>query len=302
MRNIIVALIFSVAVVAIITIGYFFFKNQQFQFKNEIAAIDQSKDETVNWKTYDTGNASFKYPFDWDLDPWKISENSFIQKIKDPSGVFVFNFTQQANYNNETAKPFSDLYEFINMPRNYYKPGMTIDGKEAIQFLPRAGSENINSVAFFSKDLVTVYIFELATQTKNEAKIQEGQKVFSQILSTFKFLDQNIGYRDAQRRVGLSLLQNAIELYRADDNISYPQTKGEPSKVLLMLIPKYLVDIPEDPSGRLFYYEYTPENDGYFLCASMENYLSDYFSPTICKNKNCGEVCNYEIRSWGLKQ
>ena len=69
---------------------------------------------------------------------------------------------------------------------------ITINGQEGRQILPRAGSENINEVVFFSKDEQFIYHLSLQTGTTPDktpvAKVQEGQKIFTQILPTFKFI------------------------------------------------------------------------------------------------------------------
>jgi hypothetical protein len=56
------------------------------------------------------------------------------------------------------------------------------------QYLPRAGSEQDSAVAFLSFDKSFFYLLEL-DQSHNAApdKVQESQKIFSQILSTIKF-------------------------------------------------------------------------------------------------------------------
>jgi hypothetical protein len=106
----------------------------------------------------------------------------------------------------------------------------------------------------------------------------------------------SIRWRDALRESDLRLLASALELYRADFS-SYPETSGDSSEVLKILVPKHLANIPRDPSGRLFYYEYNPKNGGYVLCAATEGEFPENSALTVCRDKNCGETCNYELKS-----
>ena len=76
--------------------------------------------------------------------------------------------------------------EYINIP--YKVKEVVVDGQKAVQPLPRAGGENTFGVFFFSKDSKNIINLELDTP-KDGSKLQEGQKIFDQILSTFRFLD-----------------------------------------------------------------------------------------------------------------
>jgi len=41
----------------------------------------------------------------------------------------------------------------------------------------------------FSKDKKSIYTLELTTNSEDVSLIEEGQKIFAQILSSFKFLE-----------------------------------------------------------------------------------------------------------------
>lgn len=75
----------------------------------------------------------------------------------------------------------------------YQVKTLEVDDQEARQPLPRAGSENINLVMFFSRDSEFVYRLELKTGKSavdaSEEDIKEGQKLFDNILSTFQFIE-----------------------------------------------------------------------------------------------------------------
>ncbi|GAG38508.1 unnamed protein product, partial [marine sediment metagenome] len=118
--------------------------------------------------------------------------SGFTQEFEDPEGKFAFTFSSTQNYSQVTGEPYATIDEFINMP--YKVKTVIIDGLEGRQPLPRAGSENINSVIFFSKDSEVIYTLDLKTGNTAldtpETDVEEGQRLFNQILSTFKFLDQ----------------------------------------------------------------------------------------------------------------
>ena len=143
--------------------------------------------KTVAWQTYIINNVSFKFPPDWIVETNDIPtvERKFIQVIKDPQEIYSLIFSIEENFNKETGRPFTDIYEFIKMPRTIKTT--SVDGQLAVQPLPRAGSEYVYLVAFFSKDSKNILILQLNIPEDGE-KIKEGQKIFNKILSTFKFL------------------------------------------------------------------------------------------------------------------
>ncbi len=148
-------------------------------------------DETADWKTYKDENVTFKFPPRWVEKPILIRGSGYTQEFEDPENKFSFTFSSTGNYSQVTGKPYANIDEYINMP--YKVKAVVIDGQEGRQPLPRAGSENINSAMFFSKDSKFIYTFEL--KTGNNAldtsvnDVNEGQRLFNQMLSSFKFLD-----------------------------------------------------------------------------------------------------------------
>jgi hypothetical protein len=100
-------------------------------------------------------------------------------------------FSSQDNYNQTTGKPYSTIDEFVGMP--YSVKTVTVDGQEGRQPLPRAGSENVNSMVIFSKDSKSVYNFTLqagdSTLNTSQEDVLKGQEIFNQILSTFEFTE-----------------------------------------------------------------------------------------------------------------
>lgn len=146
--------------------------------------------ETADWKTYKNEVITFKHPLAWEEKPIQPRGSGFTQEFKDPEGKISFSFMTQGNYSQLTGKPYTTLDEFIGMP--YKVKPVIIDGQEGRQPNPRAGSENVFSVYFFSKDLKNIYNLNLqvgdTALNTPEVEVQKGQTIFNQILSTFKFL------------------------------------------------------------------------------------------------------------------
>lgn len=153
--------------------------------------VSPAPGETINWKTYRSENVTFKYPLTWVEDAKLIRGSGFSQVFRGPEGKLFLTFSSNGNYNQLTGEPYATIDEFVGMP--YQVKPVIVDGQEGRQPLPRAGSENINRVVFFSKD--PKFIYELELQAGNtaldtsEAEVLEGQKIFDQILSTFKFTE-----------------------------------------------------------------------------------------------------------------
>lgn len=156
---------------------------------------DQKTDETGNWKTYtittepilNLADYQIKLPPTW----VQIAHSSNFQDtetFQDTYTNFIYQLIvhQEKNINPQTSKPYSTLKELTGLP--YDVTSLIVDGKSAVQVQPRAGSESYYKVLFFSKDNKLTFSVELDTP-RDGSKIQEGGAIFTQILSTFKFLD-----------------------------------------------------------------------------------------------------------------
>ena len=153
--------------------------------------ITPTPNPTANWKTYRNEAVTFKFPSSWEEKPVVTSDSGYTQEFNDPQNKYTLTFSSLKNYNPATGEPYASIDEYINMP--YKVKAVTIDGQDGRQPLPRAGSEHIIAVMFFSKDSRNIYTLKLQTGNNpmdtNEAKAKEAQKLFDQILSTFKFSD-----------------------------------------------------------------------------------------------------------------
>ncbi len=144
-------------------------------------------DSTANWKIYTNDGISFKYPSDWIQAPKQSSGSGWSVEITDTQKVYAITFSSFGNYNQQTGKPYTTVADFLGFP--YQLKTVDMDGIQALQGLPRAGSENANAVYFFSKDAKSIYTLGFDTDRNKPDKIQDGQAIFDQILSTFEFIN-----------------------------------------------------------------------------------------------------------------
>ncbi len=140
---------------------------------------------TLGWKIYSGKELTFNYPSDWSEISVKTQNSNIIVELQDSTGKYNVSLIKENNSNPNTKKPYNSLNEFLKI--GYSLPTVSVDGQQGVQSLPRAGSENRNSVVFFSKDFKFIYNLNLIAENVDEAEIQEGQKLFNQILPTFKF-------------------------------------------------------------------------------------------------------------------
>ncbi len=150
-------------------------------------AVIQTTD-FLDWKVYtDTKNSlKFHYPNKWVAAAQQLTGSGYTQEITSPDGMYRLELIVRGNYNNQTGKPFPDITSYLNLGSLHVNTIM-VDGQEAIQALPRAGSENENNIVFFSKDKATIIEINLTTMTKfNSDNVDNGKKLFNQILSTVK--------------------------------------------------------------------------------------------------------------------
>ncbi len=108
---------------------------------------------------------------------------TFTSDVQKP--IYTLTITQEPNKNPTTGKPYTSLRELTGL--SYDVDTVTIDGLGAARVLPRAGSEHINKVVFFSADKNVMLSIELQTP-QDGSLAREGEAFFSQILSSFKFI------------------------------------------------------------------------------------------------------------------
>src|SRR3989344_9525826 len=169
------------------------------QSSTTTATTSISTDETANWKTYrgEQSGVEFKYPLRLIEQPFHLTGSGFYQDFRDLENKFILSFSGRANYNQVTGKPYVNLDDYLAFPDDYrarpQKTRVLIGGQEGRQSAPVAGSENVYSIVFFSKDEKLIYTLALQTGDRQtdmtKADLEEGRKLFGQILSTFKFTE-----------------------------------------------------------------------------------------------------------------
>ncbi len=156
----------------------------------------QISDQTANWTGYDITTEPLLGYVDYTVkvpSSWKRIEHSSnfqdTETFQNAYDQFTYKLVihQEKNYNSQTGKAYTTLKELTGFP--YDVDTLLVDGQQAARVLPRAGSESIYKALFFSKDTKLVFSIELETP-RDGSKIKEGEELFSQILSTFKFTNK----------------------------------------------------------------------------------------------------------------
>jgi hypothetical protein len=145
-------------------------------------------DLTANWKMYNiTPDPTLGYvSYQLNLPiVWKQIEHS-----SNFQGTETFQSQQNVYQLTIEEKPNSatNLRELTGL--SYDVDTLMIDGQLAAKVQPRAGSENNFMILFFSPNKKLSFTITLETP-RDGSKISEGEILFSQILSTFKFTDSN---------------------------------------------------------------------------------------------------------------
>jgi type II secretion system protein G len=115
------------------------------------------------------------------------------------------------------------------------------------------------------------------------------------------YTDVQVRARDTKRKNDLASLQEAVELYHLDYD-TYPASAliawggsftDDNGTV-------YMAEVPQDPSGNSYVYEYLSDGDGYRLYTTLENVNDEdfsgwYYSAGVdCEADN---TCNYVVTS-----
>ena len=154
------------------------------------ATVPATKKRNINnRKTYQSEFVSFNYPSEWLEKPLESGPIGSREEFSDPGGQYTLTFESRANFQVGTGKPYASVNEYLNLP--YEVKAVTIDKQVGRQPLPKAGSENVYSVVFFSIDKETIYTLTLQAAENepefSETEIAKSQKLFKEILSSFKF-------------------------------------------------------------------------------------------------------------------
>jgi hypothetical protein len=193
----------SVAIFIILALGlvvFFFYQNQKLKQILSTYALPSptpvaAYSPLTNWVTYKSSQDYYeiKVPKEWIQSPLPTGVKRTVI-FQSPDGLYRITVAGQDNKNKVTGKPYPSLDEFIGLP--YTVKSYTVDGQEARQPLPRAGSENYDKVYFFSKDTASLLSIEMLVGdgTLKDHRVtgdtlEIGSHIFDQVVSTFKFAD-----------------------------------------------------------------------------------------------------------------
>ena len=185
--------------ISVILAGFFAYQTQNLtkeikKLRNEeLITQTLTPSSTVGWKTYiSTDNSfTFKFPDDWQVQPANIFGSRTVNEFRYNNNPF-FEVSLVGNYSQITGKRFSNLEEYIGKTRSQYSKNIIINNLLAVKITdPGDGGHIIpyEEMIIFSKDnnnIISLY-FNYGFYPESE----KG-KVFDQILSTFKFLDEEI--------------------------------------------------------------------------------------------------------------
>lgn len=223
-------------------------------------------DETSNWKTYRDEKYSFQFLYPQDL---------FLKKSeKFPDSIFLTKYDIDIE-NGQNEGPFAlisimiwdknDFLEPLNLLGLDKRENIMVDGVKAVkvsgikpegQYLAGIYYQQV----FFSINdkIISLLFYE---DPSNNIKLLD------QILSTFKFLDNEEEFnnkfkenrasaRDIMRKSDLTVLLSTIYLYSQDNQGNIPSKISEQvqfirtgeADICSNLIPKYFPAMPQDPS------------------------------------------------------
>lgn len=190
------------ALAAVIRVGVYFLEKQEPEQKTAqvVTSPTLTPDPTANWKTYE--NVGYKYsveyPSTWEILKSSDTGASFrpIDKKADfPNGVIGIDVRDKTN-KDEILSLEEYLRQVVGDETSPSKTLLSLEQvgvgykvKWKVGAVGPYGKEEITTIAYFNLPgkLIEVYWINKEEQTK------EYEQIFNQILSTFKFTDQNQG-------------------------------------------------------------------------------------------------------------
>jgi hypothetical protein len=153
---------------------------------DQIMSTFKFTSDTTNWKTYDAIGFSFKYPKLWNEGPSSDNIRTFLSTDQ----LYLLSVGTPENRVGATDnRSFDTIEEYLSAHwgSSHETKQVQLDGKNVIQIFPFEGSENVNEVAFLSKDKKNIIMIQVSTDKSSSGNISEAQNLFREILSTFKF-------------------------------------------------------------------------------------------------------------------
>lgn len=139
---------------------------------------------TANWETFNFKDITFKYPEDWS-EPDYIKNIAIIKSHDDSQKITV----NEHDRNSTEQKLSKFINSLIINSENTSGEKLILDGSEAVKLKPKSiyPAPNITTIYIISKD--KTFMYAMTFQTPYE--YSNHDKLLQQILSTFKFTDQN---------------------------------------------------------------------------------------------------------------
>jgi hypothetical protein len=205
-------IIILIAMLSFATSGYLVWRNQQLmnrlsqntQSLNNLTvstiptAIPTDTGATVNFTAYAITpdpalrymSYSVKVPSSWHRieHSSNFQDTEIFQDTVPNFTSYVLKVHQEPNLNSNTKKPYATLREATGLAYDVMQ--LSVDGQSAARVLPRTGSESDFKVVFFSKDAKDLFSIELDTP-RDGTKVIEGEGLFNQIISQFRFTDKS---------------------------------------------------------------------------------------------------------------
>lgn len=150
-----------------------------------------TSDHTQTPGTYKYNDIQFEYPTNWTYKYNDKDSHSYFTKMGDDKYTVSFSAEWTDDVPFESLKKF--LEQFYLLSNAEFS---TLDGRETVRIDYTSfdgiknGETDVNSVIWImSNDKKTIYSLQLSTLSDDRIDNVAGNKLFNQILSTFKFSD-----------------------------------------------------------------------------------------------------------------
>jgi len=204
-----IALTFLLLIMLFLTASFIAFQSEQKRKKlkdyekqipeAEILIPETEEISSENWDTYTNSNYSYSvnYPSEWQVVESKPETGDEIQKVtlieqEVDLAPGIFEIVVNENPQNLDTQSWADQYfrplgsdPTVNLAT--FDGEAIIDGVEARKFLVFNFSGNETVIGLVKNGFIYTFIF--LSDSPNDPNLEKHNKIYNQILSTFKFLD-----------------------------------------------------------------------------------------------------------------